>query len=279
MLSVIGKELAEIPPAPTTPFPGEETGTMRGGALHPRTACLTQAKAQQPEFTPIATGPARRAEAVGGTRSSDATASRARTYPQHVPESPILVGGWRRMSSPGNRVGEWGAPPSDLGAQQRETWDMAAVTVLLLISGLALVLAELALPTHGVLATTGIAAVIAGILVTMLGAVGGIVGALILAVPVIAGLGALALLALKLALAADGQRARCGAEGLVGHVGVVRRPLDPTGHVAIDGEIWRARRSWACEDEAPEAGDPVIVDRVDGLTLSVRPAEVWEVNP
>ena len=131
---------------------------------------------------------------------------------------------------------------------------MAALTVLLLISGLALVVVEVALPTHGVLATTGVAAVIAG-------------------------LGALALLALRLALAADGQRARCGAEGLVGHVGVVRRPLDPTGHVAIDGELWRARRSWASEDEAPEAGDPVIVDRVDGLTLSVRPAAVWELEP
>jgi membrane-bound serine protease (ClpP class) len=156
---------------------------------------------------------------------------------------------------------------------------VAALTVLLLISGLALVLAEFALPTHGVLATTGVAAVIAGIVLAVFGAIGGIVGALLLAAPAIAGLGALALLALRLALAADGQRARCGAEGLVGHVGVVRRPLDPTGHVAIDGELWRARRSWASEDEAPEAGDAVIVDRVDGLTLSVRPAEVWELEP
>jgi membrane-bound ClpP family serine protease len=88
---------------------------------------------------------------------------------------------------------------------------VAALSVLLLISGLALVLAELAPPTHGVFATTGVAAVIAGI--------------------------------------------------------------------AIDGELWRARRSWASEDEAPEAGDTVIVDRVDGLTLSVRPAEVWELEP
>jgi len=156
---------------------------------------------------------------------------------------------------------------------------MAALTVLLLFSGLALVAAELALPTHGVLATTGVSAVVAGILLAMLDAVGGIAAALILAAPVIAGLGALALLALRLALAADGRRARCGAEGLVGHVGVVRRPLDPTGHVAIDGELWRARRSWASEDEAPEAGEPVIVDRVDGLTLTVRPAEVWELEP
>jgi membrane-bound ClpP family serine protease len=154
-----------------------------------------------------------------------------------------------------------------------------ALTVLLLTSGVALVVAELVVPAHGVLATTGVAAVIAGLVLAMLGAIGGIIAALILAAPVIAGLCALALLALRLVVAADGQRARCGAEGLIGHVGVVRRPLDPTGHVAVDGELWRARRSLASEEEAPEAGEPVIVDRVDGLTLSVRRAEVWELEP
>jgi membrane-bound serine protease (ClpP class) len=81
-------------------------------------------------------------------------------------------------------------------------------------------------------------------------------------------------------LAVSRRRARCGAEGLVGHVGVVRRPLDPVGQVAIDGELWRARRCWSEEDEpAPREGDPVVVNQVLGLTLSVRRAEVWEVEP
>jgi membrane-bound ClpP family serine protease len=156
---------------------------------------------------------------------------------------------------------------------------MAALVVLLLVSGLALVVAEFALPAHGVLATTGVAAIIAGILLAAFDAIGGIAVALVLTAPVIAGLGALALLALRLALAAGGKRARCGAEGLVGHIGVVRRPLDPLGQVAIDGELWRARRSWACEETIAKEGEPVIVDHVDGLTLTVRPAEVWEVDP
>jgi membrane-bound serine protease (ClpP class) len=153
---------------------------------------------------------------------------------------------------------------------------MGALTVILLTMGLALVLAEFALPTHGTLAATGMAAVIAGLVPIV---VGGVAGVLLLAVPVIAGATACALLVLRLAVAAGGRRARCGAEGLVGHVGVVRRPLDPTGHVAVDGELWRARRSWAAEDEVPQAGDAVVVDRVDGLTLTVRPAEVWELDP
>jgi membrane protein implicated in regulation of membrane protease activity len=75
------------------------------------------------------------------------------------------------------------------------------------------------------------------------------------------------------------RRARCGAEGLVGRVGVVRRSLDPQGQVLVGGELWRARRSWADEDEPPPGeGDPVVVDHVAGLTLSVRRAEDWEVE-
>lgn len=156
---------------------------------------------------------------------------------------------------------------------------MAAAVVLLLVSGVSLLVAELALPAHGVLATTGVVALIAGILLAVFDAIAGIAVALVLIAPMIAGLGALALLALRLAVAAGGKRARCGAEGLVGHIGVVRRPLDPLGHVAIDGELWRARRSWDCEHTVPAEGEPVVVDRVDGLTLCVRPAEVWEVEP
>jgi membrane-bound serine protease (ClpP class) len=75
------------------------------------------------------------------------------------------------------------------------------------------------------------------------------------------------------------RRVDCGAEGLVGHVGVVRRPLDPLGIIAVDGELWRARRSWAEEDAPPpHEGEPVVVECVHGLTLSVRRAEVWEVE-
>ena len=155
---------------------------------------------------------------------------------------------------------------------------MAGLVVILLTSGITLLVAELALGTRGVLATAGIAALIAGTLLAALGASSGIAIVLALTAPLVAGLGALALLALRLVSAANGQAPRCGGEGLVGHVGVVRRPLAPLGHVTIDGELWRARRSWASEDTTPMEGEPVVVDRVDGLTLSVRRAEAWEAG-
>ncbi|HET9739012.1 MAG TPA: NfeD family protein, partial [Solirubrobacteraceae bacterium] len=40
------------------------------------------------------------------------------------------------------------------------------------------------------------------------------------------------------------RRRRSDSGGLVGRMGVVRRPLDPVGTVSVDGELWRARRAW-----------------------------------
>jgi membrane-bound serine protease (ClpP class) len=80
--------------------------------------------------------------------------------------------------------------------------------------------------------------------------------------------------------AASVQRARiqAGAEALCGRVGVVRGWSEPGGQVFIDGALWRARHGWAeIDGEALREGDPVVVERVSGLTLSVRRAEEWEL--
>jgi membrane protein implicated in regulation of membrane protease activity len=96
---------------------------------------------------------------------------------------------------------------------------------------------------------------------------------------VLATAAALTLVTLRQARAISRRQAQCGAEGLIGQVGIVRRRIDPLGDVAVDGELWRARRAWATEDEPPPAkGDPVVVDAVHGLTLLVRRAEEWEVE-
>lgn len=155
---------------------------------------------------------------------------------------------------------------------------MTALILTLLILGSGLLVAEAHLPTYGALGSAGVAAFVAAIVLAVLDAGGSI--ALALMVPIAALVIALGIVSIRKALTVSRRRARGGAEGLVGHVGIVRRPLDPVGHVAIDGELWRARRCWADEDEpAPAEGDPVVVDQVRGLTLSVRRAEVWEVEP
>ena len=89
----------------------------------------------------------------------------------------------------------------------------------------------------------------------------------------------LTLVTMREARAISRRQVQNGTEGLTGHLGVVRRRIDPLGDVAVDGELWRARRSWATQDEPPPAeGDWVVVDSVHGMTLLVRRAEEWEVE-
>ena len=71
-----------------------------------------------------------------------------------------------------------------------------------------------------------------------------------------------------------GQRVRTGAEDLVGAVGKTVEPLEPEGHVRVQGELWQARASGAVP-----AGTQVRVVALDGLTLEVETAETTPVLP
>jgi membrane-bound serine protease (ClpP class) len=92
-----------------------------------------------------------------------------------------------------------------------------------------------------------------------------------------AGIGVLAVSVKQGAVVAR-RRVRTGAEGIVGHIGVVRNWTDAAGSVAVDGALWRARRSSGHEPDLDiHAGDQVVVERLNGLTLCVRRAEEWEL--
>jgi len=156
---------------------------------------------------------------------------------------------------------------------------MVVLILALLVLGLGLLVAEAHLPTYGALGLAGAAALAGSIVLAIVESGGSLALALGLTLPLAAAAVALTFVAMRKAMAAGRRRARCGADGLIGHVGVVRLPLDPLGHVLVDGELWRARRSWTDEDEPPPGeGEAVVVDRVQGLTLSVRRAESWELE-
>jgi membrane-bound ClpP family serine protease len=153
---------------------------------------------------------------------------------------------------------------------------MVVLGIALLCAGAGLLIAEAHLPTYGALGIAGVIALIAGAAMAVDGAGGGV--ALILALTVIVGLVALALVAVmaRATLAAARPRARTGAEGLIGHIGIVRSAPAPVGQVFIDGALWRAK---PCLADELEVGDQVVVERVNGLVLSVRRAEEWELEP
>ncbi|HWX86932.1 MAG TPA: NfeD family protein [Solirubrobacteraceae bacterium] len=154
---------------------------------------------------------------------------------------------------------------------------MTALGFALLLMGTTLVVAEAHVP-GGVLGVAGgVALIVGGIIVIVT-----LSGSAALAVPVGVGLGAAAggwvLVVSRKAARARRERIQAGAEALCGRVGVVRSWDEPAGQVFLDGALWRARHGWAELDaEALHEGDPVVVERVSGLTLSVRRAEEWEM--
>ena len=160
-------------------------------------------------------------------------------------------------------------PPLRAGRRGRiiEIVDFFVVVALV---GIALLIAELLLPTGGVLAALGAA---------------GLVGAGVLALgddadyadyvgPGLIALGILSLVtffvvARKVLAAHRDEPIRTGSEELVGALAEARSALDPEGQVWIEGALWRARLAG---DVGPvRVGDRVTVEAVEGLTLVVRP--------
>jgi membrane protein implicated in regulation of membrane protease activity len=193
---------------------------------------------------------------------------------------------------------------------------MAAAGVVLLVIGLLVAISEAHRPTHGISGGLGVAVMAVGIALALTGAGAGVaIGIAAAAVLAAGGAGGVAF-AVNRTGAVRRRRVRGGAEGLIGQIGVVRTWSAGSGSVSLAGGVWRAQRSEAPEDpldsldsldsdgdanrdgngdgapeRAPEpgseprerngtelhVGDKVVVENLSGLTVSVRPAEDWEL--
>jgi membrane-bound serine protease (ClpP class) len=142
--------------------------------------------------------------------------------------------------------------------------------LLLVIFGLALLVLELKVPSFGALGIGGTVSLVIGS-VMLTDVVPGVRVGLGLIAPAAIGLAAIFLFLGRLALKAQQQPPVTGAVALVGQVARARTPMAPgdPGYVDIRGEIWRA----TCPVPIP-LGHPVRVVRVDGLTLTVEPADL-----
>jgi membrane-bound serine protease (ClpP class) len=150
---------------------------------------------------------------------------------------------------------------------------VSTLGIVLLLLGVALAAAEAHVPSHGALGGSAAVAFAGGIALIVAGA--GLGTAVALAVGLVAGAvaAAYALLVVRKGFAASRRAVRSGPQKLVGRVGEARSARQ----VFLDGALWRAR-TWPGEDGAPlQRGDPIVVEYVDGLTLTVRRAEEWEV--
>ena len=157
---------------------------------------------------------------------------------------------------------------------------MTALGIALLVVGAVLVLVEAHVPKLGVLGGPGVIALAAGAVLAVGGLGGGVVVAIVLAVVLAAASMGLLAITYRKGIAVRRRRVRSGREGLIGQLGVVRRWDEQRGKVLVDGALWHARRSWPDEDDDHaelHEGDAIVVERLDGLTLAIRPAEDWEL--
>ena len=156
---------------------------------------------------------------------------------------------------------------------------MSTLGIVLVIVGAALMAAEAHVPLHGAFGGAAALALTAGVVLAF--SASGAPGVAVVAAGIAVALAGLALVWLLItkSLAARRLIVRSGRRALVGQVATVRAVPAPIGQVQLAGALWRARMWELDEEGAPVAeGSAVVVEAIDGLTLTVRPAEEWEVH-
>ena len=153
---------------------------------------------------------------------------------------------------------------------------MTTLGLVLLGLGAALAVVEAHVSSYGIVGTAAVIALAAGIGVLAGAAGGGLAVGLAVAFAAASVAGVYLAFVLGRVIVARRAPVRGGRAGLIGHRGELQIVPAPVGRVLVDGELWRAR---AWDGDELRTGDPVIVEYVDGLTLTVRRAEEWEVMP
>ena len=141
--------------------------------------------------------------------------------------------------------------------------------VLIALVAVALLVAELLLPTGGLLAVLGALGLVGAGVVALEGgsSVGEWAGPALITLGVVAAV-CFYFVTRKVIAAHRDNRVRTGSEELVGSRAAVRTTLDPDGQVWVDGALWQARLAGGGQGTA-RPGDRVVIEAVDGLTLVV----------
>jgi len=149
--------------------------------------------------------------------------------------------------------------------------------VVIAVIGVGLLLAELLLPTGGVLALLGVAGLTAAGVVAFNSDsdFADFAGGGLIALGLVSGI-TFYFISRKVVAAHRNENVRTGTEEMVGATGEARSTIDPEGRVWLGGTIWSARL--AAGVSPIQLGDRVRVEAVDGLTLVVSPESQIAVN-
>jgi membrane-bound serine protease (ClpP class) len=140
-------------------------------------------------------------------------------------------------------------------------------SVLLLVAALVLLLLEAKFGGHGALAIAGIVCLTFGTLTLVAAPVQEMAISPWVALAVSAAFGSITVFLVRLAVRARRMKSHLGPSSLVGSRARAMEPLNPEGHVLVEGEIWRAVSS-----EPVPAGAPLRVVSLENYLLRVEPA-------
>jgi membrane-bound serine protease (ClpP class) len=137
--------------------------------------------------------------------------------------------------------------------------------LLLILLAIVLFIAEVKVPSYGLLTVGGVVAMFLGSVMLMKSDLPYMRISLRVIVPSVLGTALFFVFVVGMAVRTFGKKAVTGVEELVGSHGVARSDLSPAGMIFIHGELWEAR-----SDDTVRRGDEVEVTRVDGLRLQVK---------
>lgn len=144
--------------------------------------------------------------------------------------------------------------------------DVNVAGLLLIAFAIVLFIADIKVPSHGVLTAGGIASFVIGSLLLTRDQAPFLRISLTLILTVAALTATFFIFVVGAGIRAQTRKVRTGSEALVGATGVARSDLSPTGTVFLQGELWKAQSV----DDPIAAGEHVGVVRVTGLRLDVR---------
>jgi len=136
--------------------------------------------------------------------------------------------------------------------------------IALLLLAVGLFIAEYFTTTFGLLTAGGIASLVIGSLILFSHSPGIEVNKGLIA-GVAVGFTAFAVFVLGAIIRGQRRRKATGAEGMIGETAIAKTPLDPTGTVLAQGELWTA----ASEGGRVAPGEEVIITKVEALKLWV----------
>jgi membrane-bound serine protease (ClpP class) len=112
--------------------------------------------------------------------------------------------------------------------------------VLLLVAAVGLLVLEAKVGGHGALAIAGIVCLTFGMLTLVAAPVPELAVSPLVAFSVSLAFGVITVFLLRLVIRARRTKSRLGVDAMVGSTAQAMEPLEPEGHVLVEGEIWRA---------------------------------------